>query len=439
MNQSRDMGDGIVVRFATEADIEEVVALNGRMFCHTDEDEPSEGIMKWTRSLMDGKHPTTSARHFTVAEDTRAGKIVSASGYIPQRWRFGCADLGEPVVEFPVGRPEIVETHRDYRRRGLVRAQFELLHRAGAERGEMVQFIDGIHAYYRQFGYEYAIEKYPLRRGHFGPEQPDKKKKEAPSFFRVRAGTPDDAEFVHRLFRQTMNRSLVSGIHDEAMFRHYIGETGRAQHSALAVVESLDGSPAGMIVYRAGESIEISLWEMEQGRSWLQSYRAVLRWLKQQHPDSRAVVTSLQPDHPLYDVAHDFLSEHVPSVHPAWYVRVPDVPAFLRVISPILEYRLAESPACGHTGELKISFYRDGLRMAFDHGRITAIESWKPTVEDRGNCGFVGLTFLQTLFGYHTLAELHHLHPDCDAWEHEARVLIDTLFPKRASGLWPVG
>ncbi len=53
----------------------------------------------------------------------------------------------------------------------------------------------------------------------------------------------------------------------------------------------------------------------------------------------------------------------------AWYIRVPDLPAFLRRIAPVLERRLVASVVAGHTGELALSFYRTGIRLTFADGR----------------------------------------------------------------------
>ncbi len=53
---------------------------------------------------------------------------------------------------------EMVVTHPDYRRRGLVRALIERFHRVTAERGFDLCFIEGIPYYYRQFGYTYAVD-----------------------------------------------------------------------------------------------------------------------------------------------------------------------------------------------------------------------------------------------------------------------------------------
>ena len=60
-------------------------------------------------------------------------------------------------MELDAGLPELVGTHPDYRRRGLVREQFEVLHRWSKERGHLMQAIAGIPYYYRRFGYEMAV------------------------------------------------------------------------------------------------------------------------------------------------------------------------------------------------------------------------------------------------------------------------------------------
>lgn len=103
----------------------------------------------------------------------------------------------------------------------------------------------------------------------------------------------------------------------------------------------------------------------------------------------------------------------------------------------MLERRLAGSPLVGHSGELKLSFYRDGARPAFERGRLADAEPWSPGVGDGGDAGFPGLTFLQLLFGYRTLAELRYDFADCRAGN-DARALLTALFPKQASNVWPV-
>src|SRR5205809_1198915 len=61
-------------------------------------------------------------------------------------------------IAFGVGQPEFVATHPDYRNRGLIRKLFEMVHARSEAEGHLVQGITGITYFYRQFGYEYALE-----------------------------------------------------------------------------------------------------------------------------------------------------------------------------------------------------------------------------------------------------------------------------------------
>lgn len=142
----------------------------------------------------------------------------------------------------------------------------------------------------------------------------------------------------------------------------------------------------------------------------------------------------LGTEHPVYQAIPKRLP--VTGAPYAWHVRVPDLPDFLRHVSPVLEQRLAQSVLVGHTGELKISFYGDGLRLLFDAGRLTEAERWAPTEHERGAAAFPGLTFLQPLFGYRSLDELDYAFTDCWTATDEAQALLQALFPKHASNVW---
>ena len=104
----------------------------------------------------------------------------------------------------------------------------------------------------------------------------------------------------------------------------------------------------------------------------------------------------------------------------------------------MLEERLAASVAAGHSGELRLGFYRDGLRLVLDHGRLAAVEDWEPGDDGADAPAFPGLTFLQLLFGYRSLADLEYAFADCRADDEAARVLLDALFPKQPSHVWPL-
>jgi len=66
------------------------------------------------------------------------------------------------------------------------------------------------------------------------------------------------------------------------------------------------------------------------------------------------------------------------------------------------------------------------------------MEPWKPSPKEEGNIAFPALTFLQVLFGYRSFEELEYTLADCWCTSHEARALINILFPKKLSNVYPV-
>ena len=118
--------------------------------------------------------------------------------------------------------------------------------------------------------------------------------------------------------------------------------------------------------------------------------------------------------------------------------RVPDLVGFLNHIKPALEKRIAESIAAGHSREIKLSFYRSGIRMVLEQGRIKSIEPWQPTPDDDGNASFPDLTFLHLVFGSNTMDEARTLRADLYANGNDYHILLDALFPRRHSDVWPI-
>jgi RimJ/RimL family protein N-acetyltransferase len=127
----QDLGDGLVLRRATREDADALAAFNAEIHRWPESTESNPSMGAWTRDLLRGDHPTVDPGDFTVVEDRRSDRIVSTLGLISQTWTYD-------GIPFGVGQPELVGTHPDYRRRGLVRAQLAWVHRWSAERGQLV-------------------------------------------------------------------------------------------------------------------------------------------------------------------------------------------------------------------------------------------------------------------------------------------------------------
>lgn len=435
----RDLGDELVMRRGMVSDAEPLAAFNadihrgpGTAF--------AEAVGAWTRDLMLREHPTCGASDFTVVEDTRTGAIVSSMCLIPQTWSY-------EGIPFGVGRPELVGTHPDYRKRGLIRAQLDVLHQWSGERGERVQAITGIPYFYRQFGYEMGLEHGGGCVG-YGPNMPKLKEGETESFG-MRLATEADVPFMAGLCEQAGRRYLVTGLRDESLWRYELSgrSEGNLHRRELHIIETADGEAVGFLAHAPQlwqQAMAVFFYELRPGISWLAVTPRVMRYLwatgqayaARDEDELSAISFWLGSAHPVFDV----FSDRLPRVREpyAWYVRVPDLPGFLSHIAPVLEKRLAESLLVGHTGDLKLSFYRDGLRLVFEDGRMEAVEGWQEMPDDRGAAAVPDLTFLQVLFGYRSCSELWQTFTDCWVETDEARALLPVLFPKRASLVWGV-
>ena len=252
-----------------------------------------------------------------------------------------------------------------------------------------------------------------------------------------------------QMYGQATSRSIIASVRDEALWRYDI--EGRSEMSdfraELRVIETPQGKPTGVLMHSRklrNSGLGARLYEAKPGVPLLAVTPSAMRYLeatgedyaKRDGEQLTAVGFVLGEQHPVYDTIPDRL----PRVRKpfAWYIRVPDLPAFLDHIAPALEKRLAQSPQSGYTGELKVSFYRSGLQFRFTNGTLS-IEGWKPDRIEEGDAAFPDLTFLQLLFGYRSLEELQHAFPDCSATTDDARALLPILFPRKPSNVWAGG
>jgi hypothetical protein len=430
----KELGAGLILRRSAPEDADALSEFCGLI--HSEEAGKSDDLIAaWTRDLLTRPHPYFRADDFTVIEEVATGRIVSTLNLISQVRTY-------EGIPFSVGRPELVGTLPEFRNQGLIRLQFEEIHRWSAQRGELVQTITGIPYYYRLFGYEMALDLDGARSGFeinvplLGAGQDE------PCGFRL--ATEADLGFIAGAYRDGHRRYPIACVRDEAIWRYEL--TGRSPRVSqpLLIIERPSGEPLGVIRHlpelRKSGSVTVTLYELKPGTSWLEVTPAVIRHLwklgqeyaSQQGRSCNMFTFHLGEAHPIYEVFRERLPRIDQSY--AWYVRVPDLPRFIQHIAPALEKRLAESPACDYSGVLHLSFYRNGLRWIFERGRLAGLEEWMPGPRElEGDAAFPGLTFLQLLFGYRSLDELRRSFADCWWNTNETRALLEALFPKKPS------
>lgn len=434
----KDLGDGLVLRRSRLSDAEPLAKFNAAI--HGENEVDARAVADWTRDLLSGQHPIFGVDDCTIVEDTHSGRIISTCNLISQTWAYDS-------VPFKLGRPELVATLPEYRRRGLIRVQFDVLHQWSKARGELVQAITGIPYYYRQFGYEMGLN---LGGGRIGfqahvPELPEGQVEP----YCIRKAVEADLPFIAKCYENGCKRSALSVVWNADLLRYeLLGKRAEnVNRVALHIIENRVGNPVGFLGHPVNMwqiGMAVNNYELIPEASYLDVTPSVIRfiWAAGQSFAAQAKRTCtgfyfwLGEEHPCYAlIAHRIPRVRMPY---AWYVRVPDLAAFMKQIAPALEKRMEASNCHDYSGELKLGFYRTGLRLAFDQGRLIAVENLPHSKLDSCSAGFPDLTFLQLVFGYRSLDEIRYAFADCWYNEDYARPLLEALFPRRPSDLWPI-
>ena len=440
----KKMDDGLILCRSLADDAEGLAEFNSHIHSDDGFDQPDQRVATWTRDLVGRPHPTFKADDCTLVVEESTGKIISSMNLISQTWSY-------EGISFKVGRPELVGTLPDYRNRGLVRLQFAEVHQWSEDRGEYVQAITGIPFYYKLFGYEMGLE---LSGGRTGYEAQLPKLKDGENEpFHIRAAEETDIPFMMDVYDHACKRQLIHCVRSEANWRYDL--SGQSKKNIVRLEYRIIENPEtkeklGYLVHPWFDwdtGLIAQFYELKLGVSWLETSPTVARYLWQTgesyatrdgKPEKRTTYSFwFGSSHPSYDV----FKEKLPRLRDpyAWYVRVPNLPRFLKHITPALEKHIASSAIVGYTGTVKISFYHSGLRFTFDKGIFQSVETWQPVPGDTGSAAFPDLSFLQLLFGYRTIEELEQSYADCLYENDEVRVLLNTLFPKKPSSLMMVG
>ena len=444
------LAGGLIRRWSTPDDVEQIAALLGAVLRRSDDEMPSPRTMAGTRLLLDSDFPYMTAGDAAIVERRGGGEssIVACVFY----WRHTWSLAGIP---FGVTRPEMVATDPAFRRQGLVRALFEQIHARGATEGHLLSAITGIPYFYRQFGYEYALDLDARRTAYF-PLIPDLETGQAESCS-LRPAELADVDQLKAMYDASRGASLVW---HEAPREHWVSEIrmwtdprvldadvrSHGADSRYWMIETPDGEIAGSIriaVRRRGTGLyveELAFAPVADVASIAPSLMRALREIGSQTPavrddagECREIVLSLGTNHPLYGVVGD---EIAPKWNPpyAWLIRIPNMVAFLRHVRPALDARLEGSAFARFSGSVEIDLYREGLRIVIERGRVVEIEPWQAPIpeEDSTAMGCPPLTFVQLALGYRSIEELTAIFPD--VWHSSDKgFLIDTLFPKLPS------
>jgi hypothetical protein len=366
------------------------------------------GDASWLRPAF--ADPRVGPDRFTVVVD--GDRVVSSLCLLD-----GTLDL--EGTRLAVGSPEWVGTHPDYRNRGLVRSQLEEVHRWSTDRGDLVQLIDGIPYFYRQFGYQYAIDT-PRRRllppgaklgGADDWTVRAIQEADLPALSALHAAGGQAADLV--VVRDVGDSDWQVTLHNPDGPRWLVAEhDGRLGAMALVAAETDEN---GWTTASAVAAVEpAALWAL------LAAARGPGGTVVAARP---AAASMLDP-----------ITVALPA-EAGRYVRIADPQRLLEHLRPVLSARLAASPFVSASGELVISTYATSIVLPYQAGEVGPVHTsagMQNPVSD-GAAGIPPDHLAELIFGRYEPTELEARYDDVELGSTTA--LIQTLFPKLRTDL----
>jgi hypothetical protein len=235
---------------------------------------------------------------------------------------------------------------------------------------------------------------------------------------------------------------MVSARREEIHWRHEFFERKDLRLGLRILQDAGTGERIGALVHAPETDrgmLPVFTLELLPGISWYAALPSILRDLAAVGENYARVEKArfdgfnfcVGSEHPVHILLGDFMRRVMPESPFAWYMRVPDLPGFLRRVAPALENRLACSVLAGYSGELAIDFYtRDaGLLIRVEDGKLASVVN---RAGEWWNGAMPAENFLQLLFGYRSVDEIEAASAEVHL-RNPLRLVLQCLFPKKAS------
>ena len=369
---------------------------------------PNENVDSIVRRFADKHQGMTDEDYFMVKQ---GDKVVAGLVLIPQRWSIDGA-------EFKVAEMGCVGTRPEYRRRGLQRILNTEFDEYVAENGYDLCVLAGIPYFYRQFGYQYAVEL-----DYLTVIDLDKLPNE--TYLTTRPFRASDIDTAQRLLEETQREYMVHSIRTKEiwMMQQETGTYGADPFNATVILEG-DKVVAYYRWWPEKKEKTLMVRELAQSGDMSPQIAATIR-----REAEKLGLVKLKTKLGHIDAFSRYLKGLGAELNKpyAWQVKLVNPKGFLEKLGPVLERRLENSEFKGLTDELRMNFWKYAVSVRFEDGKLVSVEE---IPEAKRILGMNPYASIQLFLGYHTREELEYMNPDFyirDGYDK----LIDTLFPRK--------
>lgn len=390
------MADGLTLRTADDADIDQIGALladrgdaadaEDLRLVVSDADEGLDAVMV----VADGDRVVSTA--------TLLRESVTIAG-----------------VSVPSGQVELVATDLGYEGRGLVRALMNEAHRRSADRGDLLQVMIGIPFFYRQFGYSYALTiPLPWDVLTVPAADPD---------ITIRSATSDDIPAMVELQTAAQSAADVRMPHSAGCWRWLVQRSGStqlvAEHNGEVIATARRTPPEeGLVLGEvAGRADGIRSLVADAGR------RGEVAVLERPVAGVEELLTEIAE------------APEAPDRDREWfYGRIPALSPLLEHLRPVLLERF-RSAGFGGRHDVLLSSWRSHVRFSIDEDSMSDVVDGGPEQApvSKGGSGVAPDALAPMVLGPFGAAGLEARHGDVLLGRQ--RDLMEALFPAVTSDL----
>jgi len=355
------------------------------------------------------KHPgMTQGDYFMVKHGEKA---VAGLVLIPQRWSID-------GVELKVAEMGCVGTDPAYRRKRLQYILNEKFDEYARENGYDLCVLAGIPYFYRQFGYQYAVELDYL-------STVDVEKLPRDSKLTTRSFEPQDIQAAQRLLDETQRKYMVHSVRTDEIWR-------MQEETRTYGADPFKGN----VILEGNQMIAYIRWWAEPKEKTLVIKELALKD-RAQSREIAGIIRAEAEKQGLNKILsklsyEDAFSKYLIELGAdkdkiyAWQVKILNPRGFLEKLGPVLERRLKDSEFKGLSKELRMNFWKYAISLKFEDGKLVSVEE---VTEAKRVLGMNPYASIQLFLGYRSREELEYMYPDFYIRGGNQR-LIDVLFPR---------